>query len=119
MLFLVVLLLSFICQFYLPWWCIALIAAGAAFVFGKTGPHSFASAFFAVLLLWIGMSLWKTIPNENLLLDRVSDIFGLRPGIFARTLLVVVTGLVGGLSAGFPALAGYHWRRAFFSKAKA
>ena len=71
MLFLVILVLSFICGFFLPWWVIALIAFIAAYFLGKTSGQSFWSGFGSVFIAWSILILLKTIPNDNILANRV------------------------------------------------
>jgi hypothetical protein len=114
MLFLLILILCFFFQFLFPWWCIAFVSGIASFFLGKSWCHSLLSAFIAVFFLWIGMSLWKSVPNEHVLLGRVAGLFGLPQGGAGRAILLIITGLTGGIAAGVAALTGYYWRKAFF-----
>jgi hypothetical protein len=102
MLFLVILILSFICSYFLPWWMIAVIAFAAAYFLGKKPGLSFLSGFAAIFVAWIISALLKSIPNDNILAERVAKLFQLPNWI----LLLLVTALIGGLVGGMSALSG-------------
>jgi hypothetical protein len=113
MLFILIFLSSLLLQFFLPWWIIGPIA----FIFSawkaKSGGHAFAAGFGAVSLLWIIMGLVKTLPNNNLLANRVGQLLGLPELSFHWILVLAITGIIGGLASGFAALAGFYGRQAF------
>ena len=71
MLVLIIAIISLILQFFLPWWIIAPTAFGLSFWMAKSGKQAFGSAFLAIFLLWVGMGLIQTLPNENILANRV------------------------------------------------
>ena len=102
MLFLVILLLSAICSYFLPWWFAAVIAFIAAIFLGKKPGNAFRAGFFAVFLAWSLLALFKSIPNDNILATRVAHLMQLPNWI----LLLVVTGIIGGLVGGMAALSG-------------
>lgn len=102
MLFLIILILSFISSYFLPWWVIAVIAFLAAFFLGKTSGQSFLSGFGAVFFTWMILALLKSIPNDNILAKRVAQLFQLPNWI----LLLLITALIGGLVGGMAALSG-------------
>jgi hypothetical protein len=108
MLFLLILIISLVLQFFLPWWIIAPIAFVIAFWKAKNAAHAFSSGFSAILLLWIVMGLVHSIPNENLLANRVGEMLMLPSNSFNWIIVLLVTGLVGGLVAGLSALAGFY-----------
>ena len=102
MLFLVILILSFLCSYFLPWWFIAVIAFAAAYFWGRKPGKSFLSGFAAVFLAWALLALLKSIPNDNMLAERVAKLFQLPNWI----LLLLVTAFIGGLVGGMSALSG-------------
>lgn len=102
MLFLIILLLSFISSFFLPWWISALIAFLAAFFIGKTSGQAFLAGFGAVFIAWIVLALLKSVSNNNILAKRVATMFHLPHWIF----LLLITALIGGIVAGMAALSG-------------
>lgn len=112
MLFLLILIISLILQFFLPWWIIALVAFGLSFWKAETAGRAFGSGFLAIFALWIVMSLIQSIPNENLLANRVAEMLTLPASSFGWLVVLLVTGVVGGLVAGLSAVAGFYCRSA-------
>lgn len=108
MLFLIILILSFISSYFLPWWVIAIVAFLAAFFLGKTPGQSFLSGFGAVFIAWMVLALLKSIPNDNILAKRVAQLFQLPNWI----LLLLITALIGGLVGGMAALSGVLLKKA-------
>jgi hypothetical protein len=111
MLFLIIIIICFVLQLFLPWWIIAPLAFGAAFWKAHTGGHAFGSGFFGVLTLWICTGLYYTLPNGNILANRVGAMLGLPPTPVNWVMILLISGLLGGLAAGFCALAGYYFRQ--------
>lgn len=115
MVFIVVLVLGFLLQLVLPWWVVIVISFGTAGLIGKTAKISFWQPFIAILLLWAGVALYKSIPNHHLLSERVAQLFGLKYWIA----ILIVTAFLGGLVAGISGYCGHHFRRAIIAmKAK-
>jgi len=108
MLFILILILSLILQFFLPWWIIALVSFGLAFWKARTGSQAFGQGFLAIFVLWVSMGLVHSLPNENLLANRVAEMLTLPAASFNWIIVLLATGLVGGLVAGFAALAGFY-----------
>jgi hypothetical protein len=109
MLFLIILILTFISGFFLPWWVIALIAFVAAFFLGKTSGQTFWSGFGGVFIAWTALALLKSIPNDNMLAKRVTQLFQLPNWI----LILLITALIGGLVGGMSALSGVLAKKVF------
>lgn len=110
MLFLIILILSFISSYFLPWWVAALIAFLAALFIGKTSGRSFWSGFGAIFILWVILALLKSIPNDNILAGRVIQLFPLPHNWI---LLLIITALIGGLVGGLAALSGILTKKVF------
>ncbi|HVV55066.1 MAG TPA: hypothetical protein VHC47_07075 [Mucilaginibacter sp.] len=108
MLFLLILVLTFVCGYFLPWWFAALIAFVIALLIGKKPGRTFLAGFAALFAAWVLMALIKSIPNDNILAGRVANLFHLPNWI----LLVLVTGIIGGLVGGMSALSGVLLRKA-------
>ncbi|HYK77555.1 MAG TPA: hypothetical protein VEV16_11305 [Daejeonella sp.] len=112
MLFILIALLALILQFFLPWWIIALVAFGLAFWKARSGGHAFGHGFLAILALWIIIGLIQSFPNEHLLANRVGQMLMLPNASWSWILVLFITGIIGGLAAGFSAMAGFYCRRA-------
>ncbi|ULQ54264.1 hypothetical protein [Flavihumibacter fluvii] len=96
-------LLSFALCIFLPWWSIAIAAFVVAAAIHQMPWKAFVSGFLALFLLWSGVSWWISAANNDILASKVSMIILKQQGSF---LLVLVTGLIGGLVGGFAALTG-------------
>jgi hypothetical protein len=109
MLFLIILILSFASGFFLPWWVVAIAAFLAAIFVGKTAGQAFVSGFGAVFIVWVVLALFKSIPNDHILAKKIAVLFQLP----SWWLILIITGLVGGLVGGFAALSGLLVKKAF------
>jgi hypothetical protein len=110
--FLVILIASFLLQLVLPWWVIVVICFATCGIIGKTGRISFWSPFFAISILWAGLAMYKSLPNGHLLAGRVAEMLGVK--LWWVTLLI--TSLLGALVAGISGFCGYHFRKAVLAK---
>ncbi len=108
MLLLLILLIALVFQLFMPFWIVAIVAFGLSIWKAHSGKHAFWSGFFAIFLLWLVAALFKSIPNENLLAAKIATVFSLPHWI----LLLLVTCIIGGLTGGFSALAGYFVKQA-------
>ena len=102
MLFLIILILSFASGYFLPWWVVAIAAFIAAFFAGRRPGYTFTAGFAAVFIAWVVLALFKSVPNNHILVKRVTVLFHLPNW----QLLLVLTGAVGGLLGGMAALTG-------------
>ena len=112
MVFLVILVASFLLQLILPWWVIVIISFATCGLIGKTAKLSLWQPFFAILLLWTGVALYKSLPNHNLLVSRIAEMFGLH----AWWLILAVSALLGGFVAAVSGYCGYQFRKAVLVK---
>lgn len=112
MLFLLIFILSLVAQFFLPWWIIAPVAFGLAFWKARTARKAFAAGFAGIALGWLGYSLFIHLRTEGILTERIAHVLPLHNSL----LLMLVTVLIGGLTGGMAALAGYYCRDAFLGR---
>ena len=112
MVFIVVLIASFLLQLVLPWWIIVIISFATCGLIGKTAKLSLWSPFFAIVLLWIGMALFKSIPNQHLLVSKVAQMFGVQ----TWWLILALTAILGGFTAAISGYCGYQFRKAILVK---
>ena len=96
-------LLSFSLCLFLPWWIIAVAAFIVALAIQQSPGISFITGFIALFLLWSIMSWWISSANNDILASKMAMIILKKqsPGM-----LILITGLIGGLVAGFAALSG-------------
>ncbi len=112
MVFIVILIASFLLQMVLPWWVIVVISFATCGLIGKTAKISLWSPFFAILLLWLGMALFKSIPNQHILASRVAEMLGVK----VWWMVLIVSTLLGAFVAAISGICGYHFRKAVLSK---
>ncbi len=96
-------LLSFIAGLYLPWWGIVIAAFSVALIVYQKAGIAFLSGFLGLFLLWTGLSFWIDSKNESIFSAKIGAILGTGNNPF---LLILITGIVGGLVAGFAAMTG-------------
>lgn len=110
MLFFIILILSFIVSFVLPWWAMAIISFFAALLIAKKPAQAFWSAFTAIFIVWVVIAMFKSVPNDHILATRVAHMLPLGGN---WVLLTAITGIIGGLVAGMSALSGALFKKAF------
>ena len=92
----------------LPWWSFAITSLIVALAIHLRPGRAFLAGFLGLFLLWAGIALFKDAANEHLLSVKVAQILPLGGSYLV---LIVVTGIVGGLVSGFAALSGSYLRR--------
>jgi len=100
-------LLAFIAGLYLPWWSIAIIAFAVAVLIHQKPTKAFFAAFLGLFLLWGGLAFWIDMKNNHVLSKKVAELMKLGESSIA---IILVTGIVGALVAGFAALSGSYLR---------
>jgi len=103
---LLILILSFISEIFLPWWSIAVVAFAVGITKTPTGWKSFWAGFLGVGFLWWMTSGFIHSRTNGVLTSKVGEMLTLPLPI----LVVLITGLIGGLVGGLAAGAGFHFR---------
>jgi hypothetical protein len=101
--FLCVSILTYTTGLLLPWWSVAISGFIPGLVLDQKRVFSFLSAFLGSFLVWATMSYIISINNDHILAGKISMIV-LKNN--SPLMLVMVTGLIGGLTSGFSALTG-------------
>lgn len=95
--------LSFVAGLFLPWWSVAIVAfLVAALIPQRLGP-AFLSALLGVVIIWAVHFTWIDVKNGSRLSQEIAELFQLGG---SSALLIIVSALIGGLVAGFAAMAG-------------
>lgn len=92
----------FVLQYFLPWWTMVIGAFAAGYWAGNRGFMAFAAGFLGVALLWLVTSMVIDWQTNSILSEKVAQIFPTK----TKSLLFVVTAIIGGLPAGFAGLTG-------------
>lgn len=99
----ILLITALILGYILPWWIIAPLAIAVAYFFEEKPIKSFLISFAALFVLWVGAALWIDISNESILSTRMSKMI---LQMESPILMILITGLIGGLVSGFSGLTG-------------
>lgn len=94
-------ILAYLFQLWLPWYSIAIAAIITSIIIPSKGFTAFLSGFVAIFLLWSITAHLIDSANQQILSSRIASIFSTTPSI-----LLLATGLLGGLAAGFSSLTG-------------
>lgn len=109
--FLVALLLTalfaFIAGLFLPWWGIAISSLLVAVIVHQRAAKAFLSGLTGVFILWVGLAWWIEIQNQGVLSKKIAYVLPLGGN---AVYLILITGVVGGLVAGFAAMSGSYLR---------
>ena len=99
--------LSFISGLFLPWWFIAVVALLVAVLVHQHAGKAFLSGFIGAMILWVFLAWWIDIKNNGVLSKKIAQVLPLGGSAF---LLILVTGIIGGLVAGLGAMSGSYLR---------
>jgi len=98
----IVVVLGFILGQWLPWWMVSLIALTSAFLLRMNFWIGGMFGFLAGFILWGGFALFIDIENQHILSERIGLLFNGVSGI----MLVIITGMLGGLLCFLGTLLG-------------
>lgn len=111
--FLVTLILAFVLAQFLPWWSVMLAAFMSAISISLKKIAVFFVPFMAIAIFWIVYAFWLSSSNDFVLANKIAVLLPLQGKPY---LLILITGLIGGLSAGIAALFGKQCAALFFTK---
>ena len=105
---LLIMLLSFTACLYFPWWSIAFIAFLVILFIPQKPLAAFLCGFIALFLFWSALSFWISNNNAHVLAHKVSMLF---LKMDSPAMLILATGFIGALVAGFAALTASFTRK--------
>lgn len=108
--FLATLIIAVVLSQFLPWWSVMLAAFLTALFISLKRFAVFFVPFVAILIFWIAYAFLVSSSNDYILAKRVAELLPLN-GI--PWLLMLITGIVGGLAAGIAAVFGKQCRFMF------
>ncbi len=91
-------IISFLLQYFLPWWTMAIGTFALGYFFSNKGFISFCAGFLGVGILWLGMAMFIDASNQSILSEKINRLLPLN--------VFVLTTLIGGLVGGLASLAG-------------
>jgi hypothetical protein len=102
-----IMLFAFVAGLYLGWWSIAIVSFLVTLLIHQRAGKAFLSGFLAIFLLWAGLASLINIKNDGVLASKIATVLPLAGN---PILLLLVTGLIGGLVAGFAAMSASYLR---------
>jgi hypothetical protein len=92
----------------LPWWSFVVTSLVIAMAIHQRPGKAFLSGFLGLFLLWTILAFIKDSANEHILSAKVAQVLPLGG---SSIVLILVTGIVGGLVSGLAALTGSYIRK--------
>jgi hypothetical protein len=92
----------------IPWWSFVVTSFVVALAVHQKPGKAFLSGFAGLFLLWTVLSFMKDAANDHLLSQKVAQILPLGGSYIV---LILVTGIIGGLVSGLAALSGSYLRK--------
>lgn len=99
---LLIIITSWLLNIILPWWSIAIPGLVFGFQYPEKSLKAFGVGFIALFILWGSQAAAIHIANEGILSNRIAEMLQ----IYSGWLLVIATGLIGGLVSGLAYLTG-------------
>jgi hypothetical protein len=101
--------LSLVAELYLPFWSVAIISFAVVALIPQSSWKAFWCGFAGLFLLWAGLAFFLDSGNDQILSSRISLLF---LKVQSPALLVLVTGVLGGMLGGMGALSASFLRPA-------
>lgn len=106
MLILIIIISSFLAQSFLPWWIISPICLISGYFFSTSKKQAFVSGFAGIFILWTIKILTLSLPNENLLANKIGQVFMLPENNYNWIIIILISSIAGGIVGGVSCLAG-------------
>lgn len=101
--FIVTIILAYLLSLVLPWWSVMVAAFATALFLPLKKAAVFFVPFFAILGLWFVYSFILSSSNDYTLAKRIAVLLPLGGNPYV---LMLVTGIIGGLAAGIAGVFG-------------
>ena len=91
--------LSAVSEYFLPWWTMSIVAFLVCLVMRMGGWRSFFAGFLGIAVFWLCAFLFRDVPNEHILSQRMAILFFKKPAGSQFMLVTVMLGaIIGGLA---------------------
>ena len=111
--FILTIVLAYLLALVLPWWSVMVASFVTALLIPLKRFSVFFTPFFAILLFWFCYSFILSSANDFLLAKKIAALLPLGGNPY---LLMLVSGIVGGLAAGISAILGKQIQMIFNKK---
>jgi len=96
-------LLSYIAEQWLPSWAVVLCAGIVAMIIRSNKSTAFLAGFVAISLLWMVKASVIDVRTHSILSTKIAPLLGFQSPI----VLILLTGLLGGVLGGLGGLSGH------------
>ena len=103
-------LFTIILHFFFPWWSIMLAAFLAGTLFPLKKAATFFAPFSAITVFWSAYAALIANQTDSILIAKIAVLFPLGGNTL---LLILVTGIIGGVAAGAAGVSGQQLRKLF------
>lgn len=93
---------AYLLNLVLLWWSIAIPGLILGYQFNPKAGAAFGWGFLALFLLWGGQALYIHFANDSILSTRIAEMLG----VGSPYLVILITGILGGLVSGLATLTG-------------
>ncbi|WP_375234634.1 hypothetical protein [Winogradskyella sp.] len=101
--FIVTIVLAVILSQFLPWWSVMLASLISALLIRLKKSAVFFVPFIAITFFWMAYAFYLGNANDFILANKIGVLLPLGGSSF---LLILVTGIIGGIAAGISAVFG-------------
>lgn len=101
--FIATIVIALILSRFMPWWSIMVAAFATSLFFSLQKRAVFIVPFLAIALYWMVYAFWLSNGNDFTLAKKIAVLLPLKGNPY---LLIIVTGLVGGIAAGISGVLG-------------
>lgn len=117
MLYALIIILSAVGSYFLPWWVIAPISFALCAWKAENGLKAYAIPAAAITTLWVGYATYLNISTGGIMAGRIAELFTANSTFLTKlpkaAFLMTAMTLVGANVAGFSGAAGYYFRQLF------
>ena len=111
--FVLTLVLAVVFTIFLPWWAIMIASIVSSAIVRLRKASTFIVPFLAIAVLWIVQAWLLSNANDFILATKVSVLFQIGEKPY---LLILITGIIGGIAAGVSGLLGNQLGAIFSTK---
>lgn len=101
--FIVTILIAIILSQFLPWWSVMVASFITSLLISLKQGAVFFVPFLAITLLWMAHAFWLSSANDFILARKIATLLPLGGNPY---LLIILTGVIGGISAGVSGVFG-------------
>ena len=117
MLYTLIIILSAIGSYFLPWWVIAPICFLLCAWKAENGLKAYGIAAAAITTLWVAYATYLNVSSGGIMVGRIAELFTAGSPFLAKLpkvgFVMTAMTLIGANVAGFAGAAGYHFRQLF------